>query len=291
MSQIAMFNNLKMDKIVAINPVVNNKNVLVFDLWSFVDGKYEQLYYQVNNLSVCRVNNNNIAFDITSDLIFVKFIHNVEEQLCCLLKEYLNKRNKKGNFNMQSMLSRTKGKTTIVSSLTNEDYNTLIYNNGKKLTDTSILHNKNSKFNAIFELVGLRFDMKEGTIRIDNRLRMVLESKVLPLRNKLTDVTVFIPDDNSEPEQIVNAQNRNIESIDEQSLSEQQTEQRDEQEHEQQEQLDEQENMQNLNEEVLSDSSLDTEKLPNLMFMNRNLNGNTDLVNLMSQLFVVTNSQ
>ncbi len=280
MPQIIMFDNVNFKKIVAINPVVSNKNFLTLDLWNFDDSEYKQLYYQVNDMHVSGFKKNNIVFDVTNNLNFVKFVHNLEDHLCSILKEYLSKHNKKGNFNMHSILSMRKEITTITTSIMYNDYNALLFDNMKNNANSSVLNNKNSKFNVIFELVALQLDMKEGTIHIDNRLRMVLEHKVSPVRTKLTDVTVFIQRDDtcSEPDQITDftKEQDNISAIDEGNKSDTENNELDQQCIGQ---LDE-------SNDQLSESSDDENIVGNMKF----LNGNNDLVGLMSQLFMASSS-
>jgi hypothetical protein len=170
--------------------------------------KYKQIFLQLNNLkannqrtiSSNNSNDSKIYFDVTNQYDIVACMTNIEDKTISILKEYLEKIHKRGKFNFCSIIKNYKDKNNnesldLVVSVNNPDYNASFYDNNKMRVDYhntlsapssasvstprkyDIIKKSQSTFNIILELMHINFDMKEGTIVIDTRLRLVMENK------------------------------------------------------------------------------------------------------------------
>ena len=66
------------------------------------------------------------------------------------------------------------------------------YDKIKNRSTHSILSNIHSSFNIILELMYINFDMQEGIIVIDTRLRIIMENSIHPKRVKMIEIDNFI---------------------------------------------------------------------------------------------------
>jgi len=200
--KIIKLENFDYRNIVTLNQQVTAKRYLIFDLWNDcsreekLSQRYNQIFLQINDLRVLNIKDGQIYFELTGREEVSSTMFLIEDHLMILLKQYLAKMNKKGNFNFCSVIKTTNTDSTALAlNLKNDDYEITFYNRDKMKVDMSITNKKESTFNIIIEIMYIYFDMMKGVIVIDTRLRMMLESHIRPLRTRLTDSDIFIQDD------------------------------------------------------------------------------------------------
>jgi len=218
-----LIENFNHNQIVTLNQNVSAKRYLILDLWENIgkicgndeNENFKQIFLQINDLCVSRIVNDRIYFDVTDRNDIIDPLIAIEDSVILILRDYLAKIHKKGKFNFCSIMkeetetntNNKRKKTFIVLNLTNPDYNPGIFNSEKNKSSHQILRNKNSTFNVIAEFMNINFDMKEGTIIIDTRLRIVCENKISPQRVKLFDVKHFIETPRQRVTEIQNHEN------------------------------------------------------------------------------------
>ena len=199
-TRISKIENFKYQNIVTIKQKTAERRFLVLDLWEDtkdvdINKKYQQIFLQMNNVKILETPDNKICFDLTCRKDIMEPMYNIENNVIAILKNYFMKINKKGTFKFCSIIKKidnTDQGMMMAYSLKNSDYPINMYDSNKRLINDITLTNSNSTFNIIIELMNIIFDMKEGTIVIDTRLRLMMENKIQPSRIKLTDIQNFI---------------------------------------------------------------------------------------------------
>jgi hypothetical protein len=227
--RVALIENFNHNQIVTLNQNVSAKRYLILDLWENIgkicgnddNDNFKQIFLQINDLCVSRIVNDRIYLDVTDRNDIIDPLIAIEDSVILILRDYLAKIHKKGKFNFCSIMkeetetntNNKQKKSFIVLNLTNPDYDPGIFNYEKNKSSHQILRNKNSTFNVIAEFMNINFDMKEGTIIIDTRLRLVCENKISPQRVKLFDVNHFIETPRQRVTEIQNHENHHASII------------------------------------------------------------------------------
>jgi hypothetical protein len=225
MKNVEKIENFNNQKVVTLNQRVADRRYLILDLWEDigsdvsadvpadvpadfptdvpVDRRYRQLFLQINNLKVINVTNDRVYFDLTHRPELINKMTLIEDHILQILKNYLEKINKKGKFNFCSVVKDDRnpkgdGNIALALNIGNADYPVNIFDNNRTISTVNLLSKKGATFNIIIELLQIDFDMREGLIVIDTKLRLVVENviKIQPTRIKLTDVDNFIYDEN-----------------------------------------------------------------------------------------------
>lgn len=206
-SKIEAFNS---QNVVTLNQRVTDRRYLILDLWEDIGAtqnvgnpgssdRYRQIFLQINNLKVRSFGNGRIYFDLTDRPDVVNSMIKIEDKIIYVLKNYLAKINKRGRFNFCSIIkdesTGNDKKVVLALNMSNYDYEINMFDSERKRTNYSILNSKDSTFNIILELMYIQFDMPEGMIVIDTRLRLIMQNKVQPRRVQLTDVASFIQEE------------------------------------------------------------------------------------------------
>lgn len=224
-SKIEEFNH---QNVVTLNQrVTGDRRYLILDLWEDIEltpnsrnqptgDRYRQIFLQINNLEVLNFGNGRIYFDLENRNDVINSMIKIEDKIMLVLKNYLEKINKRGKFNFRSVMkdeSTLDGNKKVVLALnvSNHDYEINMFDSNKRRSNYSIL-NTNSTFNIILELMYIQFDMKEGMIMIDTRLRLIMQNQIKPERVQLTNIDNFI-DVPQQPEQSVEQSTVQIENI------------------------------------------------------------------------------
>lgn len=200
------------DGIITLNQHIIEKRYLVLDLWkrNTHNGKvsYDQILLQINNLKILTIKDDQIFFDLNNRENVYNSMFQLEDKIMEVFKHYLAKLNKKGKFSLNSVIKtdNIEGAHTLVLNSKNDDYSVSFYNINKEKSNPSMLLNRDSLFNVIIEIMHIYFDMKEGMIIIDTRLRMVIESYIKPVRYVVSNPDCFIDDPNDNP---INSPNHN----------------------------------------------------------------------------------
>lgn len=188
------------DSVITLNQQVTEKRYLTFDLWEECQSTYNQILLQINNLYVLNIVNGTIYFDLTDRQDVIDSMSNIENHLIKILKNYLAKINKRGNFSFASVIKldsvNNQSKPALALNIMNDDYDINFYDHTKTKVDSKILRNQQTKssFNIIIEIMYIHLDMIKGSIVVDTRLRMVMENRkiIKPQRSRITEVDDFI---------------------------------------------------------------------------------------------------
>ena len=197
-------NNLNSNNIKNSNNVKNFNNSIVNNKY---DQQYKQIFLQINDLKVLNIKEGQVHFDLSKREDVIKSMFNIEEHILLILKKYLAKLDKKGNFNFCSVIkydnpdnmsannNMNTNNVALTLNLNNDDYDVGFYTREKQRTDMNILSRRDTSYNIIIEIMYIYFDMIKGVIVVDTRLRMVLENHVHPIRLQINNPDNFIQDD------------------------------------------------------------------------------------------------
>ena len=215
-NRIVKIENFNHQNIVTLNQQVTEKRYLIFDLWEDTglhhnqsqsqcqsQSQYKQIFLQINDLKVLSIKEGQIYFDLSNRDDVIESMYTIEEHFFMILKKYLAKLGKKGNFNFCSVIKSSPVNTTtnrpetvaLVLNLKNDDYDTTFYNSDKQKMNINTLTKRDSTYNIIIEIMYIYFDMIKGIIVVDTRLRMAIENHIRPIRTQLTDPDSFIQDE------------------------------------------------------------------------------------------------
>lgn len=201
--------------IISIDQKVTDKRYLVFDLRTKNTNIKEsgQILIQINDLEIINKSYDTIYFDITDKQVIENKLNSIEEKILAILRQYLKHHNKKGSFEFNSLIKSNENNQKIISfNLVNDDYPINCFDKNKTKISMDDLQ-QNTYCNIVIEIMYMYLDMIKGSIVIDSRLRLIIENKIIQKREQITNIDLFIEDENdSVSEENISSNIYNIEN-------------------------------------------------------------------------------
>ncbi len=189
-TKITMINKFDASKMTILDPRIVDNKFLVLDLW---DNELRQIFLQINDINVAKTKNDLIRFDVTSRDDVTTSIKNIESECNNKLAEYMKKIGITNKFKLRENIVHDQTNKLIGLSVHNQDYNALLFDSTKNITDKQILR-PNMVCNIIIELMQIELNISKYIFSVDIRLRLLVENIVVPPRIKLHDPSSFMDD-------------------------------------------------------------------------------------------------
>jgi len=208
--KVELLHEADFKKIVSLNRNVESSRYLILDIWNNpIDGKYQQILLQLNDIKIFGIRENRISFDLTDHPEYIQNIVHLENKCIEILKRYLHQINRKGKFNFMSLMKsevseENKKNTNTVHILTlstnPSDYAPSLFDSVKTKVCMSYFNGmqKNNTVNMIVEPYAIQLDWETSDIVIDIRLRLVIENKITLQRFEVSDPELFIHSEKQE---------------------------------------------------------------------------------------------